>query len=99
MAGWSEYFLKLLNVLGDIKPEALGNIQKCSVNSALDEKSTMDEMVRAIKGLKDGNHPVETEFQQKFGSTGELICSIDCTDGSSKYGRNAMYQTPEMMPT
>ena len=32
----------------------LENIQKRSVNTALDEKPTMDEMVRAIKGLKDG---------------------------------------------
>ena len=28
-----------------------------SVNTALDEKPTMDEMVRAIKGLKDGKAP------------------------------------------
>ena len=32
----------------------LENIQKRSVNTALDEKPTMDEMVRSIKGLKDG---------------------------------------------
>ena len=35
----------------------LENIQKRSVNTALDEKATMDEMVRAIKGLKDGKAP------------------------------------------
>ena len=54
MARLSEYFQKLLNVPGDIKPEVLENIQTRCVNSALDEKATMDEMVRAIKGLKDG---------------------------------------------
>ena len=89
MARWSEYFQKLLNVPGDIEPEVLENIQKRSVNTALDEKPTMDEMVRAIKGLKDGKAQVETEFQQKYGNTGELTCPTDCTDGSSKYGRKA----------
>ena len=57
MARWSEYFQKLLNVSGDIEPAVLENIQKRSVNTALDEKSTMDEMVRAINGLKDGKAP------------------------------------------
>ena len=57
MARWSEYFHKLLNAPGDIEPEVLENIQKRSVNTALDEKPTMDEMVRAIKGLKDGKAP------------------------------------------
>ena len=38
MARWSEYFQKLLNVPGDIEPEVLENIQKRSVNTALDEK-------------------------------------------------------------
>ena len=32
-------------------------IQKRSVNTAMDEKPTMDEVVRAIKGLKDGKTP------------------------------------------
>ena len=57
MARWSEYFQKLLNVPGDIEPEVLETIQKRSVNTALDEKPTMDEMVRAFKGLKDGKTP------------------------------------------
>ena len=57
MARWSEYFHKLLNVPGDIEPEVLESIQKRSVNTALYEKPTMDEMVRAIKGLKDGKAP------------------------------------------
>ena len=26
-------------------------------------------------------HQVETEFQQMYGHTGELICPTDCTDG------------------
>ena len=57
MAKWSEYFQKLLNVPGDIKHEVLENIQKRSVNTALDEKPTMDEMVRSINRLKDGKAP------------------------------------------
>ena len=57
MARWSEYFQKLLNVPEDIESEVLENIQKRSINTALDEKPTMDEMVRAIKGLKDGEAP------------------------------------------
>ena len=43
MARWSEYFQILLNVPGDIEPEVLENIQTRSVNTALDEKPTMDE--------------------------------------------------------
>ena len=46
------------------------NIQKCSVNTALHTKQTMDEMVRAIKGLNDGKKTVETGSQQKDGNTG-----------------------------
>ena len=57
MVRWSEYFQKLLNVPGNIESEALENIQKLSVNTALDEKLTMDEMDRAIRGLKDGKAP------------------------------------------
>ena len=52
MARWNEYFQKLLNVPGGIEPEVLENIQKRSVNTVLDEKPTMYEVVRAIKGLK-----------------------------------------------
>ena len=53
MARLSEYFQKLLNVPGDIEPEALENMQTRSVNTAMDENPTMDEMVRAINRLKD----------------------------------------------
>ena len=49
MARWSEYFQKLLNVSGDIEHKALKNIQRRSVSTSLDEKPTIDEMVRAIK--------------------------------------------------
>ena len=45
MARWSEYFQKLLNVPGDIEPKVLENIHMRSVNTALDEEPTMDEMV------------------------------------------------------
>ena len=56
IARWSEYFQKLLNVPRDIEPEAMENIHQLShsVNTALDKKPTMDEMVRVIKRLKDG---------------------------------------------
>ena len=57
IARWGEYFQKLLNVPGDMEPEVPENIQKHSANTALDEKPTMDEMVRAIKGLNDGKAP------------------------------------------
>ena len=57
MARWSEYFQKLLNFPGDRELEALENIHRCSVNTALDEKPTMYQMVRAIKGIKDGKTP------------------------------------------
>ena len=55
MARWSEYFHKLLNVPGDIESEALETYK--SVNTALDEKPTMDEMVSAIKGHTYGKIP------------------------------------------
>ena len=53
----ARYFQKLLNVPGDIEPEVMENIQKRSVNTALDEKPTIEEKVRAINGLKDGKSP------------------------------------------
>ena len=54
----------------------------------------MGEMVRVIKGLKDGKHRVETEFQQKYGHMWEPICL-----GSSKYERKTMYHKAGRMPT
>ena len=50
-------FQKLLNVPGDIEHEALVNIQQRITNTCLDEIPNMDEMARAIAGLKDGKAP------------------------------------------
>ena len=93
MARWSEYIQKLLNVPGDIEPEALENIQKRSVNTALDEKPTRDEMVRTIKGLK-GVDRIPADIWIYW----EPICPTDCTDGLPQYGRNNMYHKPGRMP-
>ncbi|KAI0217907.1 putative aarF domain-containing protein kinase 5 [Lamellibrachia satsuma] len=57
VARWSEHFQKLLNVPGDIEHEALVNIQQRITNTCLDEIPNMDEMARAIAGLKDGKAP------------------------------------------
>ena len=99
MARWSEYFQKLLNDPWDIEPKVVENIGKRSVNTALDEKPTMNEVVRRSRDSKMEKHPVETEFLQKYGNTGEPICLTDYTDCSSKYGRKARYHKPGRMPT
>ena len=57
VARWSEHFQKLLNVPGDIEHEALVNIQQRITNTCLDDIPNMDEMARAIAGLKDGKAP------------------------------------------
>ena len=57
VARWSEHLEKLLNVPGDIEHEALVNIQQRITNTCLDEIPNMDEMARAIAGLKDGKAP------------------------------------------
>ena len=57
VARWSEHFQKLLNVPGDIDHEALDNIPQRITKTSLDEIPTMDEMARAIAGLKDGKAP------------------------------------------
>ena len=57
VARWSEHFQKLLNVPGDIDNEALDNIPQRITKKSLDEIPTMDEMARAIAGLKDGKAP------------------------------------------
>ena len=57
VARWSEHFQKLLNVHGDIDHEALDNIPQRIIKTSLDEIPTMDEMARAIAGLKDGKAP------------------------------------------
>ena len=54
---WSEHFQKLLNVPGDIDHEALDNIPQRITKTNLGDFPTMDEMVRAIACLKDGNAP------------------------------------------
>ena len=59
---WSEHFQKLLSVPGDTDHEALDNIPQRITKTCLDENPTMDEMVRAIAGLKDGKAPGEVEF-------------------------------------
>ena len=99
MARWSEYFQKILNVPGYIEPEVLENIQKRSVNTALDEKRTMDQMVRAIKGLNDGKAPGGDRLPAEVWKYRGANCLSDCTNGSSKYGRKAMYHKPGSMPT
>ena len=57
VARWSEHFQKLRNVPGDIGHEALENIPQCIIKTSLDDIPTMDEMARAIAGLKDGQAP------------------------------------------
>ncbi len=59
VARWSEHFQKLLNVPGDINHEALDNIPQRITKTCLDEIPTMDEMARAIAGLKDDKAPGE----------------------------------------
>ena len=50
---------EVLNVPGDIDHEALDNIPQRITKTSLDEIPTMDEMARAIAGLKDGKAPGE----------------------------------------
>ena len=54
---WSEHFQKRLNVPGDIDHETLDNIPQRITKTCLHEIPTMDEMARAIAGLKDGKAP------------------------------------------
>ena len=54
VARWSEHFQKLLNVPGDINHEVLDNMPQRITKTSLDEIPTMDEMARAVAGLKDG---------------------------------------------
>ena len=60
VARWSEHFQKILNVPDrpdDIDHEALDNIPQRITKTSLDEIPTMDEMAKAIAGLKDGKAP------------------------------------------
>ena len=59
VARWSEHFQKLLNVPNDIDHEALDNIPQRITKTCLDEIPTMNEMARAIAGLKDSKAPGE----------------------------------------
>ena len=54
---WSEHFQKLFNVPGDMDHEVLDNTPQRITKTSLDEIPTMDEMARAIAGLKDGKAP------------------------------------------
>ena len=85
-ARWSEYFQKLPNIPGDIEPNALENIQQLSVNTVLDEKLIMDEMVTVINGLKDGKAAGGDRIPAEVWKYRKPICPTDCTDGSPKYG-------------
>ena len=98
MARCGEYLQKLLNVPGGIEGDALENIQTHSVNTALDEKPTMDEMVRTIKGIEDGKTPGGDGFPAEVWKYGEPICPTHCTDVSSKYGRKLIYHMHGQMP-
>ena len=57
VARWSEHFQKLLNIPGDIDHEPLDNIPQRISKTSLDEIPIMDEMARAIAGLKDCKAP------------------------------------------
>ena len=57
VANWSEHFQKLLYIHGDIDHEALDNIPHRTTKTSFDDIPTMDDMARAIAGLKDGKAP------------------------------------------
>ena len=54
-----KHFQKPFNVPRDIDHEGLDNIPQRFIKTCLDEIPTMDEMARAIAGLKDGKAPGE----------------------------------------
>ncbi|KAK2164971.1 hypothetical protein NP493_1390g00004 [Ridgeia piscesae] len=57
VARWNKHSLKLLNVPGDIDHETLEKVPQRNSKTNLDEIPTMDEMARAIAGLKDSKAP------------------------------------------
>ncbi|KAK2148890.1 hypothetical protein NP493_3116g00002 [Ridgeia piscesae] len=57
VAIWSEQFQKIINVIGDLDHEALGNIPQRITKTSLDNIPAMAEMARAIAGLKNGKAP------------------------------------------
>ena len=71
VARWSEHFQKLLNVPGDIDHAALDNIPQRIIKTSLDDIPTMDEMARAIAGLKDGKSPGGDGIPAKVWKHGE----------------------------
>ena len=48
--------MKFVNVPGDIETEPLENIERRIVNTALDKKPTMDEMVRVVNNFSNRLH-------------------------------------------
>ena len=64
MARWIEYFQKLLNIPGDIETEVLENVQQRSVKTALDEKLTMYEMVKAKRWKAPGGDGSPTIWEE-----------------------------------
>ena len=57
VARWSEHFQNILNVPDDIDHKALDNIPQRIIKTRLDDIPTMDEMARAVAGLKYGKAP------------------------------------------
>ena len=58
----------------------------------------MDEMVRAIKGLKDGKAPGEDGIPEEVWKYGVANLSNKLHRWITKYGRKAMYHKPGRMP-
>ena len=71
VARWSEHFQKLLLILpGDIDHEALDNIPQRINKTSLDDIPTMDEMARAIAGVKYGKAPGGDGIPAEIGKHG-----------------------------
>ena len=98
MARWSDYIRKILSIHGDIEPEALETYKSAvSVLHWMKNQLWMRWLERSMYSKME-NHRDVTEFHQKYGNTGELICPTDCTNGPPKYERTAMYHKPGRMP-
>ena len=57
----------------DIEPKVMENIHQRIVNTVLDDIPVMDEMVRAIKGLKDGKATGGNGIPEEVWKYGEPI--------------------------